>query len=169
MKPLCGRTIKGVISLVTMVSVIGFVVFIVLLSLPILTGFDEVRLLKIAEIYVGIVLFLCIAIVLIRRSLVGRFWNVLNIESEERSSQQIFQFKQLERRSLEKKRNQGFNEIRIRDLHDTGAMLHQLSYKATHWELGQFIEFIAFLCCEVMWRIYEIIHICSAVLDDHRS
>lgn len=73
MKPLCGRTIKGVISLVTVGSVIGFVVFIVLLSLPIMTGFDEVRLLEIAGIYVGGVVFLCIAIVLIRRSLVGRF------------------------------------------------------------------------------------------------
>jgi len=28
-----------------------------------------------------------------------------------------------------------------RDLRDTGAMLYQLSYEATHWERGQFIEF----------------------------
>ena len=54
---------------------------------------------------------------------------------------QIFQFKQLERRSL--KKNQGFNGIRTRDLRDTGAMLYQLSYEATHWERGQFIEFIS--------------------------
>ena len=40
------------------------------------------------------------------------------------------------------KKNQGFNGIRIRDLRDTGAMLYQLSYEATHWERGQFIEFI---------------------------
>ena len=46
----------------------------------------------------------------------------------------------MERRSL--KKNQGFNGIRTRDLRDTGAMLYQLSYKATHWEQGQFIEFI---------------------------
>ena len=39
-------------------------------------------------------------------------------------------------------KNQGFNGIRTRDLRDTGAMLYQLSYEATHWERGQFIEFI---------------------------
>ena len=36
----------------------------------------------------------------------------------------------MERRSL-KKKNQGFNGIRTRDLRDTGAMLYQLSYEAT--------------------------------------
>ena len=36
------------------------------------------------------------------------------------------------------KKNQGFNGIGTRDLHDTGAMLYQLSYEATHWELGHF-------------------------------
>ena len=56
------------------------------------------------------------------------------IESEMWSSQQIFQFKQLERRSM--KKNQGFNGIRTRDLRDTGAMFYQLSYEATHWERG---------------------------------
>ena len=39
-------------------------------------------------------------------------------------------------------KNRGFNGIRTRDLRDTGAMLYQLSYEATHWERGQFIEFI---------------------------
>ena len=39
------------------------------------------------------------------------------------------------------KKNQGFNGIRIRDLRDTGAMLYQLSYEATHLERGQLIEF----------------------------
>ena len=34
------------------------------------------------------------------------------------------------------KTNQGFNGIRTRDLRDTGAMLYQLSYEATHWERG---------------------------------
>ena len=29
-------------------------------------------------------------------------------------------------------KNQGFNRIRTRDLRDTGAMLYQLSYEATH-------------------------------------
>ena len=40
-------------------------------------------------------------------------------------------------------KNQGFNGIRTRDLRETGAMLYQLSYEATHWERGQFIEFIS--------------------------
>ena len=40
-------------------------------------------------------------------------------------------------------RNQGFNGIRTRDFRDTGAMLYQLSVEATHWERGQFIEFIS--------------------------
>ena len=42
-------------------------------------------------------------------------------------------------------KNQGFNGIRTHDLRDTGAMLYQLSYmyEATHWEQGQFIEFIS--------------------------
>ena len=74
-------------------------------------------------------------------------------ESEMWSSQWIFQFKQLERRSL--KKNQGFNGIRTRDLRDTGAMLYQLSYEATHWERGQFIEFIssrAVKWCEVYMK-----------------
>ena len=35
-------------------------------------------------------------------------------------------------------KNQSFNGIRTRDLRDTGAMLYQLSYEATHWERGQF-------------------------------
>ena len=64
-----------------------------------------------------------------------------------------FQFKQLERRSL--KKNQGFNGIRTRDLRDTGTMLYQLSYEATHWERGQFIEFIssrAVKWCEVYMK-----------------
>ena len=46
-----------------------------------------------------------------------------------------FQFKQLGIKKPEK--NQGFNGIRTRDLRDTGAMLYQLSYEATHWERGQ--------------------------------
>ena len=37
-------------------------------------------------------------------------------------------------------KNQGFNGIRTHDLRDIGAMLYQLSYEATHWEQGQFIE-----------------------------
>ena len=41
------------------------------------------------------------------------------------------------------KKNQGFNGIRTRDLRDTGAILYQLSYEATRWQRGQFIEFIS--------------------------
>ena len=41
------------------------------------------------------------------------------------------------------KKNQGFNGIRTHDLRDTGAMLYQLSYEATHWERGQLIEFMS--------------------------
>ena len=59
-----------------------------------------------------------------------------------------FQFKQLERKSL--KEIQGFNEIQTRYLCDTGAMLYQLSYEATHWERGQFVEFISPVRSEMM-------------------
>ena len=34
----------------------------------------------------------------------------------------------------------GFNGIRTLNLRDTGAMLYQLSYEATRWERGHFIE-----------------------------
>ena len=47
----------------------------------------------------------------------------------------------IERKKPEK--YQGFNGIRTRDLRDTGAMLDQLSCEATHWERGQFVEFIS--------------------------
>ena len=45
------------------------------------------------------------------------------VDESEEGSQLIFQFKQLERRSL--KKNQGFNGIRTRVLRDTGVMLSQ--------------------------------------------
>ena len=35
-----------------------------------------------------------------------------------------------------------FNGIGTCDFRDTGAMRYQLSYEATHWERGQFIEFL---------------------------
>ena len=41
-------------------------------------------------------------------------------------------------------KNQGFNEIRTRDLRVTGALLYQLSYEATHLERGQFIYIILY-------------------------
>ena len=49
------------------------------------------------------------------------------------------------KRSLNKKnkKSQCFNGIRTHDLRDTGAMLYQLSYEATHWERGQLIDFMS--------------------------
>ena len=80
-------------------------------------------------------------------------WTAVVDQSEEWSSQWIFHFKQLERRNL---KNQDFNGIRTRDLRGTGVMLYQLSYEATHWERGQFIEFISPVRSEMMWSLYEI-------------
>ena len=58
-----------------------------------------------------------------------------------------FQFKQLER-SLKKSGLQtGFEPVTSVN---TGAMLYQLSYEATHWERGQFIEFISPVRSEIM-------------------
>ena len=54
-----------------------------------------------------------------------------------------------------KKKNEGFNGIRTHDLRNTGAMLYQLSYEATHWEQGQFIDFIssrAVKSCEIYMK-----------------
>ena len=48
------------------------------------------------------------------------------------------------------KKNQGFNGIRTHDLRVAGALLYQLSYEATHWERGQFIEFISPVRSEMM-------------------
>ena len=44
---------------------------------------------------------------------------------------------------MPEKKNQGFNRVRTRDLRDPSATLCQLSYEATHWERGQFIELIS--------------------------
>ena len=52
-------------------------------------------------------------------------------------------FSNLSRWKEKPEKNQGFNGIRTRDLCDTGAMLYQLSYEATHWERGQLNEFIS--------------------------
>ena len=56
------------------------------------------------------------------------------------------------------KKNQGFNGIRTRDLRVAGALLYQLSYEATHWERGQFIEFISPVRSEMMWSIWNFIY-----------
>ena len=50
----------------------------------------------------------------------------------------------------EASKNQGFNWIRTHDLRVPGALLYQLSYEATHWERGQFIEFISSVRSEMM-------------------
>ena len=62
----------------------------------------------------------------------------LEVKSDHRS-----RFSNLGNWKEEAWKNQGFNGIRTRDLRDTGAMLYQLSYEATHWERGQFIAFIS--------------------------
>ena len=69
----------------------------------------------------------------------------MQVKNDPRSK---FQFKQLERRSLKKIR--ASKRIRTHDLRDTGAILYQLSYEATHWEQGQFIEFISPVRSEMM-------------------
>ena len=63
-------------------------------------------------------------------------------------------------------KNQGFNGIRTRDLRDTSAMLYQLSYEATHWEWGEFIELRSPVRSGMMWSIYEMIHIWTEVVDE---
>ena len=69
----------------------------------------------------------------------------------------------------EEPKNQGFNGIRTRDLGDTGAMLYQLSYEATHWEQGQFVEFISPVRSEMIGSLYEIIHIFELRLSKDQS
>ena len=64
-------------------------------------------------------------------------------------------------------KSQGFNGIRTRDLRDTGAMLYQLSYEATHWERGQFIEFISPVRSETM--LYQLSYEAIAQLVEHRT
>ena len=63
-------------------------------------------------------------------------WTAVVDESEDWSSQKIFQFKQFGKKKPEKKK-QGFNGIQTCDLRDTAVMLYQLSYEATHLERGQ--------------------------------
>ena len=58
-------------------------------------------------------------------------------------SDQKLKFSNLSNWKEEAWKNHGFNRIRTRDLCDTAAMLYQVSYEATHWERGQFIEFLS--------------------------
>ena len=50
-----------------------------------------------------------------------------------------------------KKKNQGFNGIRTRDLRDTGAMLYQLSYEEPHIE-SEVNLLSSYLLWGVKWR-----------------
>ena len=68
-----------------------------------------------------------------------------------------FQLKQLERSLKKIRASTGFEPVT--DLRDTGAMLYQLSYEATHWERGQLIEFIPPVRSEMICSIYEIFHV----------
>ena len=72
----------------------------------------------------------------------------MKVKSDHRSK-----FSNLSNWKEEAWKNQGFNGIRTRDLRDTGAMLYQLSYEATHWERGQFIEFISSRAVK-WWEVY---------------
>ena len=69
------------------------------------------------------------------------FLSVLNRERDQNNNA-IFVNLRLERRSLKKKirASTGFEPVTSAN---TGAMLYQLSYEATHWERGQFIEFMS--------------------------
>ena len=74
----------------------------------------------------------------------------MKVKSDRRSK-----FSNLSNWKEEAWKNQGFKGIRTHDLRDTGAMLYQLSYEATHWERGQFVEFIssrAVRQCEVYMK-----------------
>ena len=69
---------------------------------------------------------------------------------------------------MKAEKNQGFNGIRTRDLRDTGAMLYQLSYEATHWERGQFIELSADLRTQLTsFPMCGFIHVTQLV--EHRT
>ena len=85
------------------------------------------------------------------------------IESEEWSSQLIFQFKQLERRSLRKsglQRDSSPWPPRYRcDALPSELWSHTLGARSIYWVH-------IFPCSEMMWSLYEIIHICTAVGDE---
>ena len=49
---------------------------------------------------------------------------------------------------------------------NTDEMLYNLSYEATHWERGQFVEFMSPVRNEMTLSIYEIIHIWAADVDE---
>ena len=65
---------------------------------------------------------------------------------------------------------QSFNCIWTHDLRDTGAMLYQLGYEATHWERGQLIEFISsreeWSDVKYIHSLYEMIHMWTVFVDE---
>ena len=76
--------------------------------------------------------------------------SVMNVQSDHCSK-----FSNLSNGKKKPEKNQGFNGIRTRDLRVAGALLYQLSYEATHWERGQFIEFISPVRSKMMWSIWN--------------
>ena len=95
-------------------------------------------------------------------------WTAVVDESEEWSSQLIFQFKQFERRSLKKsglQRDSNPWPPRYRcDALPTELWSHTLGARSFFFSF--FIEFISPGRSDMMWSIYEIIHIWTAVVDE---
>ena len=79
-------------------------------------------------------------------------------KSEEWSSQWIFQFNNWKEEAW---KNEGFNGIRTRDLRNTGAMLYQLSYEATHLLWWSVFTFIYNRFTIQIWIISYKLHIIS--------
>ena len=72
---------------------------------------------------------------------------VMKVKNDHRSK-----FSNLSNWKEEAWKKQDFNGIRTRDLRVTGALLYQLSYEATHWERGQFIEFKEWNDVKYIWN-----------------
>ena len=64
-------------------------------------------------------------------------------------------------------KNQGFNGIRTRDLRDTGAMLYHCWAMKPHIrsEVNLLSAYLP-VSSEMMWSLYEIIHIWTSVVDE---
>ena len=74
----------------------------------------------------------------------------MKVKNDHRSK---FSIKAIGKKKPDEKKNQGFKAIRTCDFRVAGALLCQLSYEATHWEQGQFTEFISPMRSEMMWSI----------------
>ena len=73
----------------------------------------------------------------------------LEVKSDHRSK-----FSNLSNWKEEAWKIQGFDGIRTRDLRDTGAMLYQLSYEATHY-IGSEVNLLSSYL-PVQWKWYEV-------------